>query len=191
MTAPQPIYSPPESATLYDSDYCRWLAETAGLLRSGRFDQIDVLNLAEELDDMGRSEKRAVESNLEVLLRHLLKYQYQRDRRSNSWRFTILEHRDGQRPAQRAIASPKPFATAPVCAPASSVSTLTATPPPAKRHRWKPGCPWKSFLRKHPFPLKQPSIQGFYPTDGQSSFCEGKYHSAPPTGCATMLNASI
>lgn len=68
MTAPQPIHSPPESATLYDSDYLRWLTETAGLLRSGRFAQIDVLNLAEELDDMGRSEKRAVESNLEVLL---------------------------------------------------------------------------------------------------------------------------
>ncbi len=135
MTAPPPIHSPPATATLYDSDYLRWLAETAELLCSGRLEQIDLLNLAEELDDMGRSEKRAVESNLEVLLRHLLKYQYQRDRRSNIWRFTILEHRDGQRPAQRAIASPKPFVTAPAYALTSSASTPTATPPLAKKQQ--------------------------------------------------------
>lgn len=109
MTAPQPIHSPPESATLYDSDYLRWLAETAERLRSGQLDQIDVLNLAEELDDMGRSEKLAVESNLEVLLRHLLKYQYQGDRRSNSWRFTILEHRDRIAKAFRDSPSLRPY----------------------------------------------------------------------------------
>ena len=117
MTAPQPIHSPPESATLYDSDYLRWLAETAERLRSGQFDQVDVLNLAEELDDMGRSEKRAVESNLEVLLRHLLKYQYQGvgltgpegHRRSNSWRFTILEHRDRIAKAFRDSPSLRPY----------------------------------------------------------------------------------
>ncbi len=109
MTAPQPIHSPPESATLYDSDYLRWLAETAERLRSGQLDQIDVLNLTEELDDLGRSEKRAVESNLEVLLRHLLKYQYQGDRRSNSWRFTILEHRDRIAKAFRDSPSLRPY----------------------------------------------------------------------------------
>lgn len=109
MTAPQPIHSPPESATLYDSDYLRWLAETAEQLRRGQFEQIDVLNLAEELDDMGRSEKRAVESNLEVLLRHLLKYQYQPSLRSNSWRFTILEHRDCIAKAFRDSPSLRPY----------------------------------------------------------------------------------
>ncbi|TVQ15257.1 MAG: DUF29 domain-containing protein [Leptolyngbya sp. DLM2.Bin27] len=109
MTAPQPIHSLPESVNLYDSDYLRWLAETAERLRSGQFDQIDVLNLAEELDDMGRSEKRAVESNLEVLLRHLLKYRYQGDRRLNSWRFTILEHRDRIAKAFRDSSSLRPY----------------------------------------------------------------------------------
>ncbi|MGF1518752.1 MAG: DUF29 domain-containing protein [Nodosilinea sp.] len=103
------MHSPPESATLYDSDYLRWLAETAERLRSGQLDQIDVLNLTEELDDLGRSEKRAVESNLEVLLRHLLKYQYQGDRRSNSWRFTILEHRDRIAKAFRDSPSLRPY----------------------------------------------------------------------------------
>jgi hypothetical protein len=111
MTAPQPLPSPPEIATLYDSDYLRWLTETADLLRRGQFSQIDAFNLADELDDMGRSEKRAVESNLEVLLRHLLKYQYQPDRRSNSWRFTILEHRDRIAKAFRDSPSLRPYFT--------------------------------------------------------------------------------
>lgn len=109
MTASQPSPSPSDLATLYDSDYLRWLAKTAEQLRNGQFDQVDVLNLAEELDDMGRSEKRAVESNLEVLLRHLLKYQYQSDRRSNSWRFTILEHRDRIAKAFRDSPSLRPY----------------------------------------------------------------------------------
>jgi Domain of unknown function DUF29 len=56
-------------------------------------DEIDVANLLEEIEDMGRSEKRAIESNLVVLLTHLIKYQSQPDQRSSSWRGSIVEHR--------------------------------------------------------------------------------------------------
>jgi hypothetical protein len=112
MTASRPTPSPTESATLYEQDYLSWLIETANLLRSGQFEDVDVANLAEELEDMGRSEKRALESDLEVLLRHLLKYQYQPDRRSNSWRFTILEHRDRIDKAFRDSPSLRPYCTA-------------------------------------------------------------------------------
>jgi hypothetical protein len=62
-------------------------------------ENLDTVNLAEEIEDMGRSEKRAVESNLEILLMHLLKYKFQPQMRSNSWRFTILEHRKRLRKA--------------------------------------------------------------------------------------------
>lgn len=79
---------------LYEQDYFRWLNETAKLLRSGDLTAIDRENLAEEIEDMGRSEKRSLESNLEVVLMHLLKYQYQPELRSNSWRSSILEHRN-------------------------------------------------------------------------------------------------
>jgi hypothetical protein len=154
MTAPQPIYSPPESETLYDSDYLRWLAETAGLLRSGRFDQIDVLNLAEELDDMGRSEKRAVESNLEVLLRHLLKYQYQRDRRSNSWRFTILEHRDRIAKAFRDSPSLRPYF-------ASIYADCYATA--RQKAAVETGLPLETFPNKAPFTPEAALDTGFLP----------------------------
>ena len=78
---------------LYDRDYYLWLQHTARLISEGKFSDVDTANLIEEIEDMGRSEKRAVESNLTVLLAHLLKYKYQPQKRSNSWRATIIEHR--------------------------------------------------------------------------------------------------
>ncbi len=79
---------------LYEKDYCLWLEETAQLLREGRLRELDVNNLIEEIEDMGRSEKKAVKSNLKILLCHLLKYKYQLQKRSRSWLSTIFEHRD-------------------------------------------------------------------------------------------------
>ncbi|MBE9139950.1 DUF29 domain-containing protein [Nodosilinea sp. LEGE 07088] len=111
MAVSRPSSQSKAISSLYDEDYLSWLTETARLLRSGQMHDIDVANLAEELDDMGRSEKRSLESNLEVLLRHLLKYQHQPERRSNSWRFTILEHRDRIDKAFRDSPSLKPYFT--------------------------------------------------------------------------------
>ncbi|MBP0029193.1 DUF29 domain-containing protein [Roseofilum sp. Guam] len=81
-------------SNLYDRDYYLWLETTSQLLRDRQLDRIDLEHLAEELEDMGKSEKRAIESNLEILLMHLLKYQYQLEKQTNSWRYTIYEHRD-------------------------------------------------------------------------------------------------
>ncbi|HHC25199.1 MAG TPA: DUF29 domain-containing protein, partial [Desulfobacterales bacterium] len=63
------------------------------LLREGRFTEIDVDNIAEELEAMGRSEKRELVSCLTTLLVHLLKWKYQAVRRSRSWENTILTQR--------------------------------------------------------------------------------------------------
>ena len=78
---------------LYDRDYYLWLKHTAHLIKEGKFSDVDVPNLIEELEDMGRSEKRAVKSNLVILLLHLLKYKYQPAKRTNSWKASIREHR--------------------------------------------------------------------------------------------------
>jgi hypothetical protein len=80
--------------TLYEKDFHLWLTETASLLRERRFSKLDLPNLIEEIETLGRSEKRVVESNLVVLLIHLLKWKYQFNKRSHSWRYTIEEHRD-------------------------------------------------------------------------------------------------
>jgi hypothetical protein len=77
----------------YDEDFFAWTQHTAALLRSGRFAEIDVAHLAEEVEDMGRRDRRAVEGRLQVLLAHLLKWSYQPHRRSSSWRTTVRTQR--------------------------------------------------------------------------------------------------
>ena len=81
------------NTNLYERDYYLWLNEMVQLLRDDRLSERDKLNLIEELEDMGRSEKRAVKSNLIRVLQHLLKWKYQPEKRSDSWLSTIVEHR--------------------------------------------------------------------------------------------------
>lgn len=77
----------------YDQDYYLWFADQARLLRAGTWQQLDVEHLAEELEDMGKREKRALRSRTVVLLAHLLKYRFQPQHRSASWNGTIREQR--------------------------------------------------------------------------------------------------
>jgi hypothetical protein len=77
----------------HDNDFYAWTQEQAYLLRTGQFHQIDVANIAEEIEDMGRSEKRELESRLEILIMHLLKWQFQPNLSSRSWQLTIKEQR--------------------------------------------------------------------------------------------------
>jgi len=77
----------------YDQDYYLWFADQARLLRAGIWHQIDVEHLAEELEDMGKREKRALRSRAVVLLAHLLKFRFQPQHRSSSWIGTIREQR--------------------------------------------------------------------------------------------------
>ncbi len=80
--------------TLYDRDFHLWAKTMAELIRQGRFDQLDIDTLAEEVEDMGKSEARRIESYLKRLLHHLLKWQYQPDQQSNSWKASIRESRE-------------------------------------------------------------------------------------------------
>ncbi len=94
---------------LYDRDYYLWLSHTAQLIKEGKFSQIDTANLIEEIEDMGRSEKRAVKSNLVIVLLHLLKYKYQPTKRTNSWKSSIREHRRRLRDDFQTSPSLKPY----------------------------------------------------------------------------------
>jgi hypothetical protein len=80
------------SAT-HDNDFYTWTQEQAHLLRTGQLQQIDWQNIAAEIEEMGRSEKRQLESRLEILIMHLLKWQFQPNLRSRSWQLTIKEQR--------------------------------------------------------------------------------------------------
>lgn len=78
--------------TLYETDFHLWLETTVELLRSRELERIEIDRLVEELEDMGNSQKDALESNLRILLLHLLKWKFQPGKRSNSWRSSIVEH---------------------------------------------------------------------------------------------------
>lgn len=79
--------------SLYEQDFYEWLQTNINLLREKKFADIDLENILEELESMERSEKNALKSNLRILLMHLLKYKYQPEKRTNSWVYTIIEHR--------------------------------------------------------------------------------------------------
>lgn len=83
--------TPVATAALYEMDETAWLEATADLIRDGRLDAVDLDTLAEYLTDMAKRDRREVFSRLVVLLSHLLKWDYQPDRRSGSWQGTILE----------------------------------------------------------------------------------------------------
>jgi hypothetical protein len=78
---------------LYDRDFYAWATEQAGLLRAGQLAQADIENIAEEIESMGRSEKRELVNRLTVLLLHLLKWQFQPGLRGNRWRGSIRVQR--------------------------------------------------------------------------------------------------
>jgi len=77
----------------YEQDFYAWANEQAALLRSGRLAEADIGHIAEEIESMGRSEKRELVNRLTVLLLHLLKWQFQPGLRGNSWRLSIEEQR--------------------------------------------------------------------------------------------------
>ena len=81
------------NAVDYEEDFYLWTEEQARLLRSGEFSAIDAANIAEEIESMGRSDRRELKSRLIVLLTHLLKWRYQPEARSRSWSDTIREQR--------------------------------------------------------------------------------------------------
>jgi hypothetical protein len=79
--------------SLYERDFNLWVEEQVALLEAGAFARLDVANLMEEIADMARSQKRAIRSDLVVLLTHLLKWQHQARHRSTGWAGSIVEHR--------------------------------------------------------------------------------------------------
>ncbi len=79
---------------IYDHDFHAWAEKQARLLRCGQIANADVEHIAEEIETLGASERRELESRLKVLLLHLLKWQHQPDARSSGWIGTIDEQRD-------------------------------------------------------------------------------------------------
>jgi hypothetical protein len=87
---------PPSAAadrSLYERDFYSWAMQQAALLRERRLDELDIDNMAEEMEALGRSEAKELRSSYRLLLMHLLKWRHQPKRRSRSWAGTIVRER--------------------------------------------------------------------------------------------------
>jgi hypothetical protein len=80
-------------STIYEQDLVLWARTTAQLLREKRWEAIDLPHLIEEIEDLGKSERSAIGSQMERIMVHLLKWQYQPQRRSDSWLDSINDGR--------------------------------------------------------------------------------------------------
>jgi len=81
------------TANLYETDFYGWIQNQVDAMRAGNLASLDLDHLIEEVESMGKSEKRELESRLEILLMHLLKWQFQPNFRGKSWQMTIMEQR--------------------------------------------------------------------------------------------------
>lgn len=99
-TMPYQTVTTPEVPTRgneYETDFYGWTQHQARLLRDGQFTELDILNLSEEIESLGRQQRQELKNRLGILIGHLLKWQYQPEKRSRSWQVTIrVQRRDIQ-----------------------------------------------------------------------------------------------
>ena len=79
--------------SLYEQDFWAWCRVQAQALRSGHLAGLDLVNLADEIEEAGQADENELLSRLEVLFIHLLKWRFQPARRGRSWRLSIAEQR--------------------------------------------------------------------------------------------------
>src|SRR4029078_12670320 len=91
MNEPKIVTRP---AAGYDEDFHAWSVEQAVRLRESRPPTVDWENVAEEIESLGKRDRRAVASDLNKILEHLIKWRYQPEKRKTGWRSSIREHRD-------------------------------------------------------------------------------------------------
>ncbi len=129
----------------YDADFYAWTQEQAAALRDKDLGALDLAHLAEEIDTLGRSERKTLRSDLRRLLCHLLKWQYQPEYRSRSWQISIVQARgdidddladDPSCAPSLPSSSPKPTAV-PNCRPRNRRDCRCIRSPTPAPGRWR------------------------------------------------------
>ncbi|WP_422445228.1 DUF29 domain-containing protein [Endozoicomonas sp. ALB091] len=127
---------------LYETDFYSWTQQQAELIRQGRLGELDLDNILEEIESIGRSEYRQLSHRLDILLMHLLKWAYQPDHRSSSWQGSIEEQRFRIRKLMKENPGLKPkINNAMVDAyPAARISAFKETG--ISKEHFPDACPW-------------------------------------------------
>jgi hypothetical protein len=144
----------PRPSAAYDADFFAWSRDQAARLRDLRPNSIDWENIAEEIEALGRSEKREIESRLSTLLQHLLKWRFQPAQRKPGWQATIIEQR---RQLQRTLRDNPSLARYPsaILAEEHEVARLNAAD--------ETGLPLATFPETCPFTIDEVLDPAFWP----------------------------
>ena len=132
--------------TLYDTDFYQWTQQQAALLRQGQLVALDIDHLAEEIEDMGKSNRLALESYLSNVIMHLLKWLYQPERRGTSWKLSI---RNGRRQIEKRLKN------SPSLKPQLPVIVQEEYPPARENAADETGLPLSTFPDQCPFTVEQ------------------------------------
>ena len=127
---------------LHERDFYAWAYKQAALLRAGRLSDADILHIAEEIESMGKTEKRELVSRLTVLLLHLLKWQFQPSRQGASRRVSIQNARDDIADHLADNPSLRPQMDASIAAAYRRARRLSAAEMGLDEARLPPDCPW-------------------------------------------------
>ena len=139
---------------LYAQDFYTWALKNAELLRQGRLSEVDAVHMAEELESMGKNDKRELLSRLEELLLHLLKWRHQPQQRGSSWAISIAKQRDGLADLLEDSPSLKP----------QLVTQLDKAYVRARRYAsQETGLPLTTFSATCPFTVEQAIDDQFWP----------------------------
>ena len=139
---------------LYHKDFAAWTSETARQLRAGRFSEIDVEHVAEEIEDLGKREERELLSRLTVLVTHLLKWNCQADKKTSSWQSTM----DTQRAELRRLLRQSPSLKR-----TSAASEAEIYPDAVERASIETGLPAHAFPPRCPFSVDEILLRTFFP----------------------------
>jgi len=80
-------------SNLYETDFYAWTVEQSKLLKNGDLQKLDIINLVEEVESLGKQQRQELRHRLGILIGHILKWEYQPEKRSKSWRVTIRSQR--------------------------------------------------------------------------------------------------
>lgn len=143
-----------KNTTDYQTDFYAWALHNANLLRQGNFSELDIKHIAEELESMGKNNKRELTSRFKILLAHLLKWQYQPDYRGRSWRSSIVEQRSEIIDLTEENPSLRPL---------FNESVANAYPKAIQFAVKETGLPANTFPLTCPYSLEQILNEDFYP----------------------------
>jgi hypothetical protein len=141
---------------LYERDFYAWTQEQAALLRSGQLERLDRVHLAEEIEALGRQERRELVNRLGILLGHLLKWQFQPHLRGKSWRATLSEQRRQIQRLLKESPSLKPELVAALAEAYQDGILLVVKETPLSEDDLPPDCPYT---------LEQVMDPSFYPSE--------------------------